>query len=53
MGGSRYHAEIVDVDGVVDAVDQGLDPPPGLLGDAVVRHHRVHVDRSRESLLPT
>ena len=44
MGGSRYHAEIVDVDGVVDAVDQGLDPPPGLLGDAVVRHHRVHVD---------
>lgn len=44
VGGSGHHAEVVDVDGVIDAVDQGLDPLPGLFCDAVIRHHRVHVD---------
>ena len=29
VGGAGYHAEIVDVDGVVDAVDQGLAPAAG------------------------
>ena len=38
------HLEVVDGDAPVDAADQGLHPLPGLLGDAVVHGHRVHVN---------
>ena len=39
-----YHPEVVNGDVPVDAPDQGLHPLAGLLGDAVVGAHRVHVN---------
>ena len=44
MGGPRHHTEIMDADLVIDAVDQGRHPLPGLLRDAVIGDDGVHVD---------